>query len=78
VRAEWLADQCPRCRDGRRPSARRACRTLCHGTFVALGHYAPMMYRVALTLIRAILMTAAVVAVGGAAFLVASVALEWL
>jgi hypothetical protein len=37
-----------------------------------------MMHRVALTLIRAVLMTAAVVAVGVAAFLVASVALEWL
>jgi hypothetical protein len=49
-----------------------------HGTFVALGHYAHMMYRVALTVIRAVLMTAAVVSVGVAAFLVASVALEWL
>jgi hypothetical protein len=37
-----------------------------------------MMYRVALTLIRAILMTAAVGAVGVAAFLVASIVLEWL
>jgi hypothetical protein len=36
------------------------------------------MYRVALTLIRAVLMTIAVVAVGVAAFLIASVALEWL
>jgi hypothetical protein len=38
-----------------------------------------MMYRVALlTLLRALLMTVAVIAVGVAAFLIASVALEWL
>jgi hypothetical protein len=36
------------------------------------------MYRLALTLIRALLMTIAVVGVGVAAFLIASVALEWL
>jgi hypothetical protein len=37
-----------------------------------------MMYRVALALIRAVMITVAVVAVGVAAFLVASAALEWL
>ena len=38
-----------------------------------------MMYRVALhTLLRALLMTVAVIAVGVAAFLIASVVLEWL
>jgi hypothetical protein len=38
-----------------------------------------MMYHVAiLTLLRALLMSATVVAVGVAAFLVASVVLEWL
>jgi hypothetical protein len=36
------------------------------------------MYRVALTLIRAVLMTIAAVAVGVDAFLIVSVALEWL
>jgi hypothetical protein len=37
-----------------------------------------MMYRVALLTLRALLMTIAVVAVGVASFLIASIVLEWL
>jgi hypothetical protein len=37
-----------------------------------------MMYRVALALIRAILMTVTLIAVSVASFLIASIVLEWL